>query len=532
MDRAVFKTLREEVSAITTGGYHDGISTHIFLKHGLDPLVNHHEGIHDEIFGTCPDQQILSTILLWEAGEFASLENKEDSSNYSSLASLMLESSEFAHEVFATYLSVKQFSPEQQTEQILRHPQHYQNFYRYLSETLDGNINSSYLQYGVAQALMVLTFSTPFARRFLTSLPLVITTLAEEENPSFRLRRMTEILKREGKVFILLDEMQKIADSTASENGFLAWSLQSEVGWETADQQNRQLVEYAVINYTFKWLSDESGLELCDFTEEDIEIYEKFCLLTGREKKFVAADRSLSARKGVRKVAALRAGRTKIRNERSPEYIDPASLLHFLEAGVDVIGMGSAGGNEDELHFVALRYGNPIDVACFKFPTKSHTVFTDPEQGVDIMPQIDLIVLGIHNQKKMKDWQRVLPEFTVPWARNSVLRAARRIKFMTFWYLHGSYVDWISTLRKPLRLIFIQFSIGEKGGGFGVFLRHSFDDHACYMRILSWGAFSELLPFLDELVDDGSLVPETDVQGLRDLYASAINFCRMTLVEF
>ncbi|MFD2257893.1 hypothetical protein ACFSSA_14515 [Luteolibacter algae] len=281
MERPIFRAFREEANVISTGGYHDGVSTNIFLNHGKDPLVNLHENVHDRIFSSCPDARILAVLLFGERKEFAALEDKRAIPKFSELINAMYSASEFAHEVFATYLSIKVFHISEHSAQAMRYPRDYQKYYEFLSVPLDERLGSSYLQYLVANALMVNSFSTPFYRRFLRSLPQVITSLKFDENPNQRLIAMMDVLGSGDRLDRLLAQLQRIADEISGSNGFQTWNLQSEDAWIAANGQERQLIEYAISNFLFGWISREARLEMYEFDERDSECFIKFANLFG-----------------------------------------------------------------------------------------------------------------------------------------------------------------------------------------------------------------------------------------------------------
>ena len=137
-------------------GYHDG--RHIFIsgKHD-DAYVSFHELVHDRIFKTFLDGQILAVFT--EMTESVNFIDKK--ANLDRIVKFLWRDSLLAQERSATYLGVQHLSlPEKRTQILHLFDHEYVNYFRFFSEMIDGITDSSYVRYATAWAVTGWAFSS------------------------------------------------------------------------------------------------------------------------------------------------------------------------------------------------------------------------------------------------------------------------------------------------------------------------------------------------------------------------------------
>jgi hypothetical protein len=241
-------------------GWHDGERVTINLADSDDPVIAQHEAIHERIFTTMPDGQILRSLLMLVAQkEQLSIEIPP---NVETNIDTLMAESRFAQEVCATYLGIKFSSVLPISNELKKLNKTYRKYYDTLADAIDPYFRSTYMQSIVGIGIMWYAFSSLFFARFSESGWDVDFTLTRYESPDERLRILISTL-RKNNCAELFDFIHSRIKNYCDETAHAMWDLDSEEDWE----KNRgfaSLVENIATDATSKWLQEKSALPLID----------------------------------------------------------------------------------------------------------------------------------------------------------------------------------------------------------------------------------------------------------------------------
>jgi hypothetical protein len=183
----------DRILAAGVAGFHDGQSAVLNVDSLADPVVAYHEAVHERIFTSTPDGQVLSVLL--QILQYAESKGKALPPAVAALANCLLENSRQAHEAVATYLAIMQFSPGLGDSAYQRLPAKYRTYYHMLSDVIDERFHEPRLRCIVAEGLMVTAFDSGYLARLAESDLSSPPDPCLEEYPDERLRRLLVALK-------------------------------------------------------------------------------------------------------------------------------------------------------------------------------------------------------------------------------------------------------------------------------------------------------------------------------------------------
>jgi hypothetical protein len=212
----------------TLAGWHDGVR--IRVRDDVEsPLVSIHEGIHEKILSETPDGQVHAAFL---AALREGLVKSEDKTAVETTVKGIFEHSQFAQEVFANYLAIKQLPADSENRYLSEPHSDYREYFDVLSEIIDEHIPTSFLQYVVGWALGVVVFSSTLIERvpdLKQGQPLVLST---DEQPSARLKQLIRVLRKHDLAKIR-DRIFTVAQEECARRALTPWNFSSEYEWMT-----------------------------------------------------------------------------------------------------------------------------------------------------------------------------------------------------------------------------------------------------------------------------------------------------------
>ena len=132
-------------------GYHDLKYHYVESQHASNALVSRHENYHGQLLEHTPfgsfQRNLLSVCEMLSHDSIVSEHLNE-------LLLNSLEVSSIAHECYATYLSIKSFELDEHKSLLNKHPEEYRLYYSRISNLVDNDFGSSYLQFIVAKAML------------------------------------------------------------------------------------------------------------------------------------------------------------------------------------------------------------------------------------------------------------------------------------------------------------------------------------------------------------------------------------------
>jgi hypothetical protein len=241
-------------------GWHDGERVTINFADSNDPVIAHHEAWHERIFTSMPDGYILRGLLMVVAKkEQLSIEIPP---NVETNVDTFVAETRFAQEVSATYLGIKQLSPQQISDELKKLNKEYRKYYDTLAEAIDPHFHSTYMQYIVGTGIVWYAFSSPFLTRFVESGLNVDFTLKLHESPNERIHILIATLKKNN-CAELFDLIHSKVKAYCEESGHEMWDLHSEEDWKK-NPGFASLAEAIATDATTQWLQEKSALELID----------------------------------------------------------------------------------------------------------------------------------------------------------------------------------------------------------------------------------------------------------------------------
>jgi hypothetical protein len=244
------------VLAVTAAGYHDGQSVTVRLEHAADPVVLHHEGIHERIFAATPDGQVLSTLL--QILRYSEETQAEVPASVGPLAQILIDGSRFAHEAAATYLAIKQFSPGAGDAVYARLPAQYRTYYHAVADVVDRAFKGSFLQYLLGVNVYAVAFTSPYLARLAKAGLASPPSPEQEELPDQRFRCVIEQFQS-GDLADFRRQIDGAAAAVCRSEGGEPWDLESDEEWRQHwDISTR--VEVAISDAARGWLRAKSRL--------------------------------------------------------------------------------------------------------------------------------------------------------------------------------------------------------------------------------------------------------------------------------
>lgn len=212
-----------------SAGTHNGLRPSVLAANLADGITAAHEAVHECILSSTPDG--MAQRLLMAALSFGErLDPPQKEALRRSLDGIA-DQSRFAHEVAATYLSIKQQPDAVQWLLAAELVRRYWLYYEYLFDLIDIRCQSPTLQLVIGNNIVQAAFSS----RFITRLAdLDIETpfeLARDEQPDSRLRQIVGALERPGVFDDLLAALVARHAGTCRKAGSDNWDITSETQW-------------------------------------------------------------------------------------------------------------------------------------------------------------------------------------------------------------------------------------------------------------------------------------------------------------
>jgi hypothetical protein len=245
----MFREFRFEVR-----GRHDGRRVEVPIDQANEPIVASHETIHDQILTQTPDGQSLYTLIRAQ-GETDSAGNTE---TLETTVSCLISECEFAHEVAATYLSLKLRTPDQALADLASFPDAYRKYYLTLATILDDNFKSTYLQYLVGWGISVFTFSSPYLLKLGENDWSGLQPSLPNESPNQRLKTVLGLLDPTA-LSSLSQLIERAAHEKCRQLQLKMWDLNSDLEWEEK-AAHAEPIEEAISHSIWDWLTIHANL--------------------------------------------------------------------------------------------------------------------------------------------------------------------------------------------------------------------------------------------------------------------------------
>ncbi len=228
--RALLETVGLSASSQTReAGYFDGIRTHVHTGNLHQSVVSAHEAIHERICISTPDGRVL--FVMSGLAQSAAMPPHLKSicrRNRSELFSC----SEYAHEVFATYLSTNSLRSVDVEDALKLYDATYSAYYSELATVLDGQITSTYLRFAVGWGMCIAVFSSGLIKRIPPKRLTNVLSLRPTERPTFRLKKMIDRIASHDLTEIV-ETCQNAWSSNCEELHQTSWDLGIEEAWVT-----------------------------------------------------------------------------------------------------------------------------------------------------------------------------------------------------------------------------------------------------------------------------------------------------------
>ena len=209
-------------------GWHDGIAATLHGESLNDEVVYHHEFGHEKLFTGSIDGSILAT--LWTVLDNPQTDDKCRLSSIEVTSRTLMDFSQKAHEIFATYYGIKMVDPSQEQEAISRLDIEYKNYFQQAADVLDRYFHSSFLQVCVANALSQCAFSSNFALRFFDDPWKEWRGLSPDEAPNCRLQSILDFVAS-GNGNSLRQKLENCAKIFFGQEHITPWDLDEEDAW-------------------------------------------------------------------------------------------------------------------------------------------------------------------------------------------------------------------------------------------------------------------------------------------------------------
>jgi len=222
---------------IIQGGQYDLSNTFINYQFISSQIISQHEGIHRQLIASTFDG--ISQIIIDKAIKFYS-NNSELSNEYKKLLIHIINESRFAHEVFATYLSVKLNDVSETNRLLAEHPAEYRKYYWYIEDSFGSNLKTSYVQYSVLHCIAALTLSSNFITRLIENNLDPNLKLLESEKTNVRLEKIVKVFKNDD---TFLERVRELVFNKIKNQKLDPFDITSEEDWERANGDSKKLAE-------------------------------------------------------------------------------------------------------------------------------------------------------------------------------------------------------------------------------------------------------------------------------------------------
>jgi hypothetical protein len=218
-----------------------------------DIAICRHELIHTKMFMTTVygGYQLLIKKLLEFTERNSEFYNQLLIGNYE-----LYKQSKNAHEIVATYCSIKQLDSELIEPYVKTLPKEYLKYYSILSQKLDKSIKSTFLQYLVGELIGVVCFNSGIDDEIKSNLKSYNLKITNKNSPNVRLEMLINKIN-EKDIVLLLYELQEILSKNIQEirikEGF---DIQVEKDWK--DLEGTQIIEINNLlgDFIYKFLVD------------------------------------------------------------------------------------------------------------------------------------------------------------------------------------------------------------------------------------------------------------------------------------
>jgi|GEM_PF-5528427 len=260
----------DSVMNLTAAGFHDGQKAYIDLRSAWNPVVAHHEAIHERIFASSTDGVVLSSLMRLTLSD----ENSDSVIPHvlSLITQTLLDASRLAHEAAATYLAIRAFSPGLGDEVYERLPPQYLDYFEAMSESVERHFRGTFLQSSMAVEIWSVSFSSTYAKKILATgfdhAPLP----GKDDLPDTRFLKITKMLKHRDPAE-LRSIVFEAATTTCRNEGHKPWDFEDDEGWRANIRQDSSInekIEAAISAVTRPWLQQQAALP-CVLDREEME---------------------------------------------------------------------------------------------------------------------------------------------------------------------------------------------------------------------------------------------------------------------
>jgi hypothetical protein len=240
-------------------GSHDG-NTYEVKFHALGKkYITIHEQIHDELIHTTLDGILLNRISLLAKNQFIPVIKRNI---FEKTAEKIIKTSTVLHESSATYLSIKQCEPWEESEILKELPEDYINFYYNLSDLLDHQIPTTYMQYIVGKQLAIYCLYSPTILKIKNWDVDSSLNIVDDETCDVRFFKIIESISY--RLPSLLSELCNIG----AENNKI--DVTEEYNWNNLDIDSRGKLDIKMSDFVKYWLHSELSDVIPVVKKEDI----------------------------------------------------------------------------------------------------------------------------------------------------------------------------------------------------------------------------------------------------------------------
>ena len=458
-----FRTLDQELlheNRTQQGGFHDLIAPAIHFGVSNSAMVSKHEGFHDELLKHSPfggfqsDVAFFASEALNSTAEYALLQRWRD---------LSIMASRMAHETYATYLSIKWFSPDHHDRLLERHPEIYRGYYTNLANVVDEHFQSSFIQFIVGKTIGACAFWSMIRARVVTVEELSIPVIYDKEKPD---RRISLIINNFQPLFV-----EKINDAINKETSKLiqknilpsAFDANVETQWNLLETNKSKEADFfyshAIRKAIFGIASERLSMELYKWhstgPSEAKKFYGAVMERTGLEFEVVgggelseAETEDISFMKSAEALNRLRNGSISVHN---PHRMDETPSLELTNDSMldRYVLPTNITINEDEfdppanVNWRVITFSHSGEQHSYRIAndTLRHALFIHRplRRGQGSNNVIDTILIRVASLDK---FESLYEEYEDPFTHGDHVFRYPTI----FWYMGGNYAEWLDAI--------------------------------------------------------------------------------------
>ncbi len=442
-----FRPLELELHKTESGsaGYHDLNSSHITIDALDSAITSRHEGLHGELLDHTPFGWLQHTLPFIE-----NLVSEIKKPLVAKALHTTIEESRTAHETYATYLSVKSFSRDQEKALLSRHNKEYMAYFDTLSSVIDKSLESSYLQYLVGKALVSNAFATPLITR-ITSVEAILTLdIQDEESPNKRLRL---ILAHYDELYV--EEIQwainqcviELIESGDIPPGFSPYVEQA---WMNLNNQSSNHLDQSILKSLtglLKLVSRNLGIPVFDHSERQLslatELIEAAIKSESQEHNFSKTIKKIDPNSEFeseqRRIGGVKIASKLAVNNDTNSRIDNINDLETLLHLEHIVVSNNIIAKPRPIDWRILTFSRSgilsyeVDETIVTYFVKEHRLNANESGSLEVL---GTVLLGISS---FGSFPKIYNSYSVHFTETDKL-----FKFPTiFWYMGDNLVDWI-----------------------------------------------------------------------------------------